>query len=132
MDTSDWAKNLVERKKKALEERRTKDDKLDAHLEKKWAEVSQAAQNAAEELNKQMGQQYVRFLQDANADKFSLKVGQTDNIVRLDRPNRTIQGSRGKTYHLTIVGDTGVWKYDPVDYTSEQIARDEVQQAFEG
>jgi hypothetical protein len=132
MDTSDWAKNLVERKKKALEERRTKDDKLDAHLEKKWAEVSQAAQNAAEELNKQMGQQYVRFLQDANADKFSLKVGQTDNIVRLDRPNRTIQGSRGKTYHLTIVGDTAVWKYDPVDYTSEQIARDEVQQAFEG
>jgi hypothetical protein len=132
MDTSDWAKNLVERKKKALEERRTKDDKLDAHLEKKWAEVSQAAQNAAEELNKQMGQQYIRFLQDANADKFSLKVGQTDNIVRLDRPNRTIQGSRGKTYHLTIVGDTAVWKYDPVDYTSEQIARDEVQQAFEG
>ena len=93
--------------------------------------MCQAAQKATEELNKEMGQQYVRFSQDANADKFSLKVGDTDNVVRLDRPNQTIQGSRGKTYHLTIVGDTAVWKYDPVDYSSEQIARDEVQQAFE-
>jgi hypothetical protein len=131
MDTSDWAKNLAERKKKELQEKRVKDDKLDAELGKKWTEVCQAAQKATEELNKEMGQQYVRFSQDANADKFSLKVGDTDNVVRLDRPNRTIQGSRGKTYHLTIVGDTAVWKYDPVDYTSEQIARDEVQQAFE-
>lgn len=35
MDTSDWAKNLVERKKKELQEKRTKDDKLHAQLEKK-------------------------------------------------------------------------------------------------
>jgi len=132
MDTSDWAKNLVERKKKELQEKRTKDDKLHAQLEKKWTEVCQAAQKATEELNKELGQQYIRFVQDAAAAKFSLSVGETDNIVRLDRPNATIRGSRGKTYHLTIVGETAVWKYDPVDYTSEQIARDEVQQAFEG
>jgi hypothetical protein len=131
MDTSDWAKNLVERKKKELQEKRTKDDKLHAQLEKKWTEVCQAAQKATEELNKELGQQYIRFVQDAAA-KFSLRVGETDNIVRLDRPNATIRGSRGKTYHLTIVGETAVWKYDPVDYSSEQIARDEVQQAFEG
>jgi hypothetical protein len=131
MDTSDWAKNLAERKKKELQEKRVKDDKLDAQLDTKWTEVCQAAQKAAEELNKEMGQQYVRFSQDAN-DKFSLKVGETDNLVRLDRPKQAIQGSRGKTYRLTMVGDTAVWKYDPVDYTSEQIARDEVQQAFEG
>jgi hypothetical protein len=31
-----------------------------------------------------------------------------------------------------LIGDTPVWKYDPVDYTAEQIARAEVQQAFEG
>jgi hypothetical protein len=132
MEISDWAKNLVERKKKALEEKRAKDDKLDASLGKKWTEVCQAAQKATEELNKEMGQQYVVFAQDANADKFSLKVGATNNVVRLDRPNHTIQGSRGKTYHLAIVGETAVWRYDPVDYTLEQIARDEVQQAFEG
>jgi hypothetical protein len=132
MDTSDWAKNLVERKKKELQEKRTKDDKLHAQLEKKWTEVCQAAQKATEELNKELGQQYIRFVQDADAAKFSLRVAETDNIVRLDRPNATIRGSRGKTYHLTIVGETAVWKYDPVDYTSEQIARDEVQQAFEG
>jgi len=132
MDTSDWAKNLVERKKKELQEKRTKDDKLHAQLEKKWTEVCQAAQKATEELNKELGQQYIRFVQDAAAAKFSLSVGETDNIVRLDRPNATIRGSRGKTYHLTIVGETAVWKYDPVDYSSEQIARDEVQQAFEG
>ncbi len=132
MDTSDWAKNLAERKKKELQEKRVKDDKLDAQLDTKWTEVCQAAQKAAEELNKEMGQQYVRFSQDANADKFSLKVGETDNVVRLDRPKQAIQGSRGKTYRLTMVGDTAVWKYDPVDYTSEQIARAEVQQAFEG
>src|ERR1035438_963198 len=131
MDTSDWAKNLAERKKKELQEKRVKDDKLDAQLDTKWTEVCQAAQKAAEGLNKEMGQQYVRFSQDAN-DKFSLKVGETDNLVRLDRPKQAIQGSRGKTYRLTMVGDTAVWKYDPVDYTSEQIARDEVQQAFEG
>jgi hypothetical protein len=128
MDTSDWAKNLVERKKKEL----VKDDRLDAHLDKKWNEVRQAAQKAVAEVNKEMGQEYVRFSQDANADKFSLKVGGTDNVVRFDRPNRTILGSRGKAYRLALVGDTPVWKYDPVDYTSEQIARDEVQQAFEG
>lgn len=132
MDTSDWAKNLAERKKKELQEKRVKDDKLDAQLDTKWTEVCQAAQKTAEELNKEMGQQYVRFSQDANADRFSLKVGETDNVVRLDRPKQAIQGSRGKTYQLTMVGDTAVWKYDPVDYTSEQIARDEVQQAFEG
>jgi hypothetical protein len=132
MDTSDWAKNLVERKKKYLQERRTKDEKIHAQLEKEWTEVCQAAQKATEELNKEMGQQYIRFVQDADAAKFSLRVGETDNIVRLDRPNATIRGSRGKTYQLTIVGETAVWKYDPVDYTSEQIARDEVQQAFEG
>lgn len=132
MDISDWAKNLVERKKKDLQEKRIKDHKLHAHLEKKWTEVCQAAQKATEELNKEMGEEYVRFSQDADAGKFSLKVGETDNVVRLDRPNCRIRGSRGKTYHLTIVGDTAVWKYDPVDYTSEQIARDEVQQAFEG
>jgi len=132
MDTSDWAKNLVDRKKKELEEKRVKDDRLDAQLENKWSEVCQAAQKAAEEVNKEMGQQYIRFSQDANADKFSLKVGEADNVVRLDRSNRTIKGSRRKAYRLTLVGDTPVWKYDPVDYTSEQIARDEVQQAFEG
>jgi len=103
MDTSDWAKNLVERKKKELQEKRTKDDKLHAQLEKKWTEVCQAAQKATEELNKELGQQYIRFVQDAAAAKFSLSVGETDNIVRLDRPNATIRGSRGKTYHLTIV-----------------------------
>jgi hypothetical protein len=53
-------------------------------------------------------------------------------VVRLDRANRTIRGSGDKTYRLMLVGHTPVWKYDPVDYTSEQIARDEVQQAFEG
>ena len=127
MDTSDWAKSLVERKKKEL----VKDDKLDAHLDKKWAEVCQAAQKAVAEVNKEMGQEYIRFSQDANAGKFSLIVGEADNVVRLDRANRTIRGSRDKTYRLTLVGDTLVWKYDPVDYTSEQIARDEVQQAFE-
>jgi hypothetical protein len=132
MDTSDWAKNLAERKKKERQEKRVKDDKLDAQLDTKWAEVCRAAQKAAEELNKEMGEQYVRFSQDTNADKFSLRVGETDNVVRLDRPKRAIQGSRGKNYRLTMVGDTVVWKYDPVDYTSEQIARDEVQQAFEG
>jgi hypothetical protein len=132
MDTSDWAKNLAERKKKELQERRVKDDKLDAQLDTKWTEVCQAAQKAAEELNKEMGEQYVRFSQDANADKFFLKVGEADNVVRLDRPKRAIQGNRGKTYRLAMVGDTAVWKYDPVDYTSELIARDEVQQAFEG
>src|ERR1700693_442543 len=128
MDTSDWAKNLVERKKKEL----VKDDRLDAHLDKKWTEVCQAAQKAVAEVNKEMGQEYIQFSQEANADKFALKVGENDNVVRLDRPNRTIQGSRGKAYRLTLVGDTPVWKYDPVDSTSEQIARDEVQQAFEG
>jgi hypothetical protein len=101
-------------------------------LGKKWTEVCQAAQKATEELNREMAQQYVVFSRDANADKFSLKVGDTDNVVHLDRPNHTIQRSRGKTYHLAIVGETAVWKYDPVDYTSEQIARDEVQQSFEG
>jgi hypothetical protein len=128
MDTSDWAKSLVERKKKEL----VKDDKLDAHLDKKWAEVCQAAQKAVAEVNKEMGQEYIRFSQDANAGKFSLIVGESDNVVRLDRANRTIRGSLDKTYRLTLVGDIPVWKYDPVDYTSEQIARDEVQQAFEG
>lgn len=132
MDTSDWARNLAERKKKELQEKRVKDDKLDAQLDTKWTKVCQAAQKAADELNKEMGEQYVRFSQDANADKFSLQVGEADNIVRLDRLKRAIQGSRGKTYRLAMVGDTAVWKYDPVDYTSEQIARDEVQQAFEG
>ena len=132
MDTADWAKNLAERKRKELQEKRVKDDKLDAQLDTKWTEVCQAAQEATEELNKEMGEQYVRFSQDANADKFSLKVGEADNVVRLDRPKRAIQGSRGKTYRLAMVEDTAVWKYDPVDYTSEQIARDEVQQAFEG
>jgi endo-alpha-1,4-polygalactosaminidase (GH114 family) len=127
MDTSDWAKNLVERKKKEL----VKDDKLDAQLETKWIEVCQAAQKAVAEVNKQMGQEYIRFSQDPNADKFSLIVGEADNVVRLDRANRAIRGSRDKTYRLTLVGDTPVWKYDPVDYTSEQIARDEVQQTFE-
>jgi hypothetical protein len=127
MDTSDWAKNLVERKKKEL----VRDDKLDAQLDKKWAEVYQAAQEAVAEVNKQMGQEYIRFSQDPNADKFSLIVGEADNVVRLDRANRAIRGSRDKTYRLTLVGDTPVWKYDPVDYTSEQIARDEVQQTFE-
>jgi hypothetical protein len=131
MDISDWAKNVVERKKQALQEKRAKDDKLDASLGKKWTEVCQAAQKATEQLNKEMGQQYVVFSQDANADKFSLKVGETDNVVRLERPNHAIHGGRGKTYHLAIVGETTVWKYDPVDYTSEQIARDEVEQAFE-
>ena len=53
-------------------------------------------------------------------------------MVRLDQANRTIRGSRDKTYRLMLVGDTPVWKYDPVDYSSEQIARAEVQQAFEG
>jgi arylsulfatase A-like enzyme len=128
MDTSDWAKNLVERKKQEL----VKDDKLDAQLDKKWAEVCQAAQKAVEEVNKEMGQEYIRFSQDANAAKFSLKVGEVDNVVRLDRANRTIRGSRDKTYRLMLVGDSPVWKYDPVDYSSEQIARAEVQQAFEG
>lgn len=132
MDTSDWAKNLVERKKKELGEKRVKDDRLDAQLDKKWSEVCQAAQKAVAEVNKEMGQEYIRFSQDANAGKFSLIVGEADNVVRLDRANRTIRGSRDKTYRLTLVGDTPVWKYDPVDYTSEQIARDEVQQAFEG
>ena len=98
MDTSDWAKNLAERKKKELQENRIKDDKLDAQLDKKWTEVCQAAQKATDELNKEMSQQYVRFSQDANADKFSLKVGEADNVVRLDRPKWAIQGSRGKTY----------------------------------
>jgi arylsulfatase A-like enzyme len=128
MDTSDWAKNLVERKKKGM----VKDDKLDAQLKKKWIEVCQAAQKAVAEVNKQMGQEYIRFSQDANADKFSLKVAEAHNVVRLDRATRSIRGSRDKTYRLTLVGDTPVCKYDPVDYTSEQIARDEVQQAFEG
>ena len=128
MDTSDCPKNLAERKKKEL----VKDDKLDAQLDKKWAEVCQAAQQAVAEVNKEMGQEYIRFSQDANADKFSLKVGEADNAVRLDRAHRAIRGSRDKTYRLMFVGDTPVWKYDPVDYTSEQIARDEVQQAFEG
>jgi hypothetical protein len=127
MDTSDWAKNLVERKKKEL----VRDDKLDAQLDKKWAEVYQAAQEAVAEVNKQMGQEYIRFSQDPNPDKFSLIVGEADNVVRLDRANRAIRGSRDKTYRLTLVGDTPVWKYDPVDYTSEQIVRDEVQQTFE-
>jgi hypothetical protein len=131
MDTSDWAKNLAERKKKELQEKRVKDDKLDAQLDTKWTDVCLAAQKATDELNKEMGEQYVRFSRDANADKFSLKVGEADNTVRLDRPKRAIQGSRGKTYRLAMVGDTAVWKYDPVDYSSEQIARDEVQQAFE-
>jgi hypothetical protein len=128
MDTSDWAKNLVERKKKDL----VKDDKLDAQLDKKWAEVCQAAQKAVAEVNKEMGQESILFSQDPNAPKFSLKVGEVDNVVRLDRANRSIRGSRDKTYRLMLVGDTPVWNYDPVDYTSEQIARDEVQQAFEG
>ena len=66
MDTSDWAKNLVERKKKEL----VKDDKLDAQLDKKWAEVCHAAQKAVAEVNKEMSQEYIRFSQDANADKF--------------------------------------------------------------
>jgi hypothetical protein len=35
MEISDWAKNLVERKKKALEEKRAKDDKLDASTRQK-------------------------------------------------------------------------------------------------
>jgi hypothetical protein len=34
MDISDWAKNLVERVKKVLQEKRTKDEKLYAQLEK--------------------------------------------------------------------------------------------------
>jgi hypothetical protein len=72
MDTSDWAKNLVERKKKEL----VRDDKLDAQLDKKWAEVCQAAQKAVAEVNKEMDQEYIRFSQDANADKFSLRVGE--------------------------------------------------------
>jgi hypothetical protein len=127
MDTADWAKNLVERRKKDL----VKDDKLDAHLDKKWTEVCEAAQKAVAEVNKEMGQEYIRFSQDANSDKFSLKVGEADNLVRLDRVNRAIRGSRDKTYRLMLVGDTPVWKYDPVDYSSEQIARAEVQQAFE-
>jgi hypothetical protein len=110
----------------------SKNDKLEAQLHTKWTEVCQAAQKATEELNKEMGEQYVRFSQAANADKFSLKVGEADNVVRLDRPKWAIQGNRGKTYRLVMTGDTAVWKYDPVDYTSEQIARDEVQQAFEG
>ena len=87
METSDWAKNLAERKKKELEEKRIKEHNLHAQLDKKWAEVCRAAQKATEELNKEMSQQYVRFSRDANADKFSLKVGETDNVVRLDRPN---------------------------------------------
>ncbi len=66
MDTSDWAKNLVERKKKEL----VKDDKLDAQLDKKWAEVCQAAQKAVAEVNKQMGQEYIRFSQDAMPTNF--------------------------------------------------------------
>ena len=131
MDTSDWAKNLAERKKKELQEKSVKDDKLDAQLDTKWTDVCLAAQKATDELNKEMGEQYVRFSRDANADKFSLKVGEADNTVRLDRPKRAIQGSRGKTYRLAMAGDTAVWKYDPVDYSPEQIARDEVQQAFE-
>jgi hypothetical protein len=112
--------------------RLVKNDKLDAQLDKKWAEMCQAAQKAVAEVNIEMGQEYIRFSRDSNADKFSLKVGETDNVVRLDRANRGIRGSRDKTYRLMLVADTPVWKYDPVDYTSEQIARDEVQQAFEG
>jgi hypothetical protein len=73
-DTSDWAKNLLEPKKRAL----VKDDKLDAQLDKKWAEVCQAAQEAVAGVNKEMGQEHIRFSQDPNAAQFSLKVAEVD------------------------------------------------------
>jgi hypothetical protein len=139
MDISDWAKNLVERKKKELEERRIKQEKelkernlVESRIEPMWREVRDAAQKATEELNKGLGQQYIFFLQGEDGDRFNLKVEGTDNVVRIDRPAWTIFGARGKTYRLAVIGETVVWKYDPMDYTSEQIARDEVQQAFEG
>lgn len=139
MDISDWAKNLVERKKKELEERGIKQEKelkernlLESRLEPMWKEVRGAAQKATEELNNGLGQQYIFFLQGEDGDRFNLKVEGTDNVVRIDRPAWKIFGARGKTYRLAVIGETVVWKYDPMDYTSEQIARDEVQQAFEG
>jgi hypothetical protein len=139
MDISDWAKNLVERKKKELEERRIKQEKelkertlVESRIEPMWKEVRDASQKATEELNKGLGQQYIFFLQGEDGDRFNLKVEGTDNVVRIDRPAWKIFGARGKTYRLAVIGETVVWKYDPMDYTSEQIARDEVQQAFEG
>jgi hypothetical protein len=48
MDTSDWAKNLAERKKKELQEERVKDDKLDAQLDTKWTEVDGSVPGGAE------------------------------------------------------------------------------------
>jgi hypothetical protein len=139
MDISDWAKNLVERKKKELEERRIKQEKelkernlVEARIEPMWKEVRDAAQKATEELNKGLGQQYIFFLRGEDGDRFNLKVEGTDNVVRIDRAAWTIFGARGKSYRLAVIGETVVWKYHPMDYTSEQIARDEVQQAFEG
>lgn len=139
MDISDWAKNLVERKKKELEDRRIKEEKeareqqmLDERIWPMWEEVRQSAQKATEELNNGMGFQYISFLSSEDANRFNLKVENTDYVVRLDRLARTIQGARGKTYTLVVIGNSVVWRYEPVNYTSEQIARDQVQQAFEG
>lgn len=136
---SDWAKDVVGRKKREIENERLKTEKdlsdrkmLDGHCEPMWSEVRQAVENAIAEVNTEMGEQIITYVAGKDRDRITMRVGISESDIRLDRPRWTVIGIIGIGYKLSIVEGNGVmWKDSSGRHcTSEKLARDEVGRAI--
>jgi hypothetical protein len=134
---SEWAKNLADRKKQELEEKRLHQEKdlsdrkmLDANADKMWVEVRRAAIESCKELNSSMGSDYIKFEGASYHNAFTLVTPEQSCTVTFNPPTWLLS-VQGSTYSLVVEGSGVLWKNSQGNtLPSKSVAQNIVAGAF--
>jgi len=135
--TSDWARDLTERKKRELEEKRVQQEKdlsdrklLTANAERMWDEVVKAMMEYVSEINSEMGSDYLTI--EGSQHRYNLKTPQVSYYSVDFTSQAWLLSAQGTTYKLAIIEGNGVvWQNTPFsNLSSQRVAQDIVARAF--
>jgi hypothetical protein len=139
--SSEWAKNLADRKKGVIENKRLQQEKdlsdrnlLNAYAPRMWAELQEAAQDLVRQLNEEMGREHISFQSIPGANALKLQVGTSVYAMDFHAPSWVLI-VHGSIYKLIVVEGNGVvWTKDERSngsrLTSQQIAQNEISRIF--